>query len=117
MCDSKPVDHQRSISAGSDSVSATLAEQVSIIVRRPGKPALTLTAGGDIVVLKWVAASDDMGVSRYDVFRDGTRIGFTRLTQFRDFHRVRGATRYKIRGWDTGRNASAFSAEATIAPA
>ena len=83
---------------------------------RPGKPRLSLIGNGDGVLVEWAAAPDDMGVSRYDVFRDGKRAGSTRLTRFQDSRRVRAATGYRIRAWDTGRNGSALSAETSIGP-
>ncbi len=85
--------------------------------RGPSRPgglaAVKAKAGGQPVVrLSWEPAADDMGVSRYDILKDGRVIGYASATTFVD--RDPGAAgEYRVQAWDTGRRRSPLSAPAT----
>ena len=63
----------------------------------------------------WLAATDDVGVAKYEVFRDGSSIGSTRGTTFGDPDISEGSTYgYSVRAIDLSQNASELSAVASV---
>jgi cysteinyl-tRNA synthetase len=74
---------------------------------RPGRPnGVRITDG---VQLAWRAARDDMGVSRYDIRRNGKIVGYSRLPEFLDTGAPDAKAAYAVRAWDTGLHASPWS--------
>jgi hypothetical protein len=73
----------------------------------------TIEAGG--VRLRWDASSDNAGVDRYVVFRDGVEIGATDETDFLDDRVSVGDHAYVVYAEDETRNRSAAS-ESAVAP-
>lgn len=105
----------KTLSAGGGvaTVSITLDEEA------PTAPtSLTATGGTERVQLQWSASSDDFGVERYRVFRDGGEIGTTEGTDFLDSPAPVGDHEYVVYAEDASGNRSAASnsAAATSAP-
>ncbi|MFI2432951.1 glycoside hydrolase family 6 protein [Streptomyces sp. NPDC018693] len=86
-------------------------------ITAPTAPAgLTATARtASSVSLSWAAATDDVGVTGYDVYRDGTRVGSSAGTTFTDTG-LSAATSYAytVRARDAAGNVSAASAALTV---
>lgn len=62
------------------------------------------------VYLTWQASSDDVGVTRYRILRDGKSVGFTNTTSFLDMSaRPNSSYSYSIVALDTARNTSIAS--------
>ena len=98
----------QSAAGGNASVSVTLDEAP------PTQPTgLTATAGSGVVNLQWQAASDNFGVDRYVVLRDGVEIGNPSGTQFQDSDATVGAHTYRVIAEDEVGNRSAPSSPAT----
>ena len=77
----------------------------------PSKPAgLTATATARSASLSWTAAADDVGVSGYRVFRDGTQVGTTASTSYTDSGLTPATTySYTVEAYDAAGNRSAAS--------
>ncbi|MGW0087339.1 cellulose binding domain-containing protein, partial [Streptomyces sp. NPDC003393] len=82
----------------------------------PGAPTgLTVSGTTDTSVsLKWTAATDDVGVTGYDVYRDGTKAGSTASTSFTDTGLTAStAYSYTVRAKDAAGNMSPASTAVT----
>lgn len=66
----------------------------------------------DGVRLEWIASSDDFGVDRYVVFRDGAQVGTSATTSFLDELVPAGGHEYVVHAEDVTRNRSAASGPA-----
>jgi hypothetical protein len=67
------------------------------------------------VNLTWTAATDNVGVTGYRVFRDGTQIGTATATAYTDTGLTTGtAYSYRVVAIDAANNASGFSASASV---
>jgi hypothetical protein len=98
----------QSAGGGTASVWVTLDEQP------PTPPtALTATAGPSGVSLQWQAGTDNVGIDRYVVLRDGSEIGNPSGTQFHDSGAVVGTHTYRVIAEDEVGNRSAPSGPAT----
>ncbi len=78
---------------------------------------VTATAVGSTGVgLAWAAATDDVGVAGYEVYRNGLPLATTGAGTTYTDGTVRAATRYSytVRAFDGAGNLSAFSAPATV---
>ncbi len=75
---------------------------------------LSGTAGVEEVQLQWDASTDDYGVNRYAVFRDGVEIGATASTSFLESPVSLGEHEYVVYAEDATGNRSAASAPATV---
>jgi chitodextrinase len=82
----------------------------------PSKPAgLTATAGARSASLSWAAASDDVGVAGYRVFRDGTPVGTTASPAYTDSGLATATTyTYTVEAYDAAGNRSPASDPATV---
>lgn len=63
------------------------------------------------VVLSWAAASDDVGVSGYEIYRNGSIVGSSATTSYVDTNGLLASTSYSysVRAVDAAGNKSAFS--------
>jgi Bacterial Ig domain/Gametolysin peptidase M11 len=97
-----------SVSGGSATVSIELDEEP------PSAPtALTVTGGLEEALLQWDASTDEFGVARYRVFRDGSEIGTAPGTTFIDDPAPVGDHEYVVYAEDATGNLSAASDPAT----
>jgi hypothetical protein len=93
---------------GNAAVTITLDEEA------PTAPAgLTATGGPEQVQLQWSASSDNFGVKRYLVLRDGSEIGTTASTEFLDSPAPVGDHEYVVYAEDVSGNRSVASDPAT----
>ena len=94
-----------------------VASAAYVDTRAPGVPSGLAAAAGsyDCVDLSWTAATDDVAVSGYHVYRDGTLLATVTGTSYSD-RTVSAATTYsyKVRAFDAAGNASGLSAAATV---
>lgn len=74
---------------------------------------LTAAMEAEGVQLQWSASTDDFGVDRYLVFRDGIRIGNSGGTSFFDSFSAAGEHDYVVYAEDAAGNRSAASASAS----
>lgn len=86
----------------------------------PTTPTLTATVQtGNDVLLTWTAATDNVGVTKYNVYRGSTLIAQRDATlsrQWLDFDQAPGTTTYRVVALDAANNGSApATADATIA--
>jgi hypothetical protein len=79
------------------------------------KNLVATASGSNQVDLSWTASKDDVGVSGYKVFRDGTQIGTTSATTYTDTT-VSPSTSYTytVEAFDVGNNVSGQSTPATV---
>jgi chitodextrinase len=76
-----------------------------------------VASSGTSVTVSWSAATDDVGVTAYDVVRDGAPLATVPGTSLVDTAVVAGSTyTYAVRARDAAGNASALSATATVTP-
>ena len=76
---------------------------------------LAASASGTTVSLRWSASSDDVGVTAYDVYRRGVRVGTTTGTAFTDSGLSPGtAYTYAVAARDAQGNTSARSGTAAV---
>ncbi len=78
----------------------------------PGKPVQgTVTA--TTVAISWPASSDNVGISRYDIYRDGNKVGSSTNTSFTDINLIASTTySYTVLAIDTSGNPSAAQSPA-----
>jgi hypothetical protein len=74
---------------------------------------LTAIGGEEQVQLQWSASSDNFGVERYRVFRDGNEVGTTASTSFLDSPAPVGDHEYVVYAEDASGNLSVASGSAT----
>jgi hypothetical protein len=80
----------------------------------PTAPAgLSASMGAEGMELQWSASSDDFGVERYVVFRDGSQIGGSASTSFLDSFSAAGEHDYVVYAEDKARNRSLASEPVT----
>src|SRR6202041_3751875 len=66
------------------------------------------------VNLSWTASPDNVGVTGYDVFRNGTQVGTTTTTSYQDTGLTAGTTySYTVAAYDAAGNVSAQSTAAS----
>lgn len=97
-----------SASGGNAAVTITLDEEPPT-----APPGLTATGGEEQVQLQWSASSDNFGVERYRVFRDGSEVGVTAGTSFLDAPAPVGEHEYVVYAEDASGNRSVASDPAT----
>jgi chitodextrinase len=66
------------------------------------------------VTVSWAASVDDVGVTQYDVYRDGVKVGSTTTTGYTDAALVAGTYTYTVRALDAAGNVSAPSNGAIV---
>lgn len=99
--------------------SATLPVAVPPCVadtQAPSVPSgLRASAAGTTVSLAWTAATDNIGVTAYDVYRDGTKVGSTASLAYADAGRAANTSySYAVAARDAQGNASARSVSASV---
>lgn len=100
----------KTLSAGGGSAAVT----ITLDEEPPTAPTgLTATGGEEQVQLQWGASSDNFGVERYRVFRDGSEVGTTASTSFLDAPAPVGDHEYVVYAEDATGNLSAVSEPAT----
>jgi chitodextrinase len=108
-------DNARNVSSASNQVSATPV--ASSDTTAPSAPTGLTAAGGDgSAGLSWTAASDNVGVTGYMVFRDGAQVGSVdgSTTAYTDAGLSNGTTySYTVKAKDAAGNLSAASNAAT----
>jgi chitodextrinase len=82
----------------------------------PSKPAgLTATAGARSASLSWTAASDNVGVTGYRVFRDGAQVATTPSPSYTDSGLATATTySYAVEAYDAAGNRGPASDPATV---
>ncbi|MEK3794740.1 carbohydrate binding domain-containing protein [Paenibacillus sp. FSL R7-0204] len=80
----------------------------------PGNVTATVQNASSALV-SWSASTDNVGVSGYEIYRNGVKIGTSATTSFTDNGLV-GSTNYSytVKAYDAAMNLSAFSAAALI---
>jgi chitodextrinase len=65
---------------------------------------------GSTISLAWTASTDNVGVTGYNIYRDGSKVGSSTATSFTDTGLVQGATHsYQVTAFDAAGNESAKS--------
>jgi Concanavalin A-like lectin/glucanases superfamily len=84
----------------------------------PSAPSgLSASAGDSRVTLSWSAASDNVGVSGYDVYRNGVKVGSAADTGYVDSGLTNGTTySYYVMAYDAAGNKSAASSTVSGTP-
>ena len=100
------------VGAASDETAATARSDTT----PPSKPAgLTATAGPRSASLSWTAASDNVGVAGYRVFRDGSQVATTASSSYTDSGLATATTyTYTVEAYDAQGNRSPASDPATV---
>jgi chitodextrinase len=99
------------VSDASNSVSATVADSV-----KPTTPSgLNATAAPGQVALSWTGSTDNVGVTGYRIYRNGTQVGSVlgNLTTFTHTGLTAGTYSYTVRAIDAAGNLSDASTAAT----
>jgi hypothetical protein len=100
-------------SGGADNSGGNTADTTA-----PAAPAGLLLAADDgyTVKVSWAASSDNVGVTGYQVYRDGQVLGAATGTSYTDQTVVPGNTyAYAVRAQDAASNTSALSSQPTVA--
>lgn len=103
--------------AGNQSAPSAVASAVTLKVpdvKKPTVPTRVRVTGRstNTIVLSWSASSDDVGVTQYQVFRNGSQVASVTGTRFRDNGLSPKTTyTYQVRALDAANNASALSAK------
>ncbi len=107
----KSEDAAANISPASNEASAIVTSDTTA----PSAPTgLVATGGAGQVALSWTAATDNVGVTRYNVIRDGVPVGTATGTTFTDSSVVAGSSySYTVTAQDAAGNVSAPSGSAT----
>ena len=108
----KAVDAAGNLSDPSNSATATLPD-----VTRPTPPAnLTANVAGARVDLSWQASTDNVGVTRYRVYRGSIRIATVdaSVLSYSDTGLAAGTYKYKIQAMDAAGNLSGASNTVTV---
>jgi chitodextrinase len=101
------VDRAGNRSQSSAAVNATIADTTA--PSTPATPTGRLSTNSSIA-LTWPAATDNVGISGYEVWRDGSLLGKTTQSSFTDTTCVQGkAYSYRVAAIDTSNNRSALS--------
>ncbi|MFJ3902948.1 glycosyl hydrolase family 8 [Streptomyces sp. NPDC090025] len=80
----------------------------------PGTPSASATTASS-VSLAWTAATDNVGVTAYDVYRDGALVGTSGTTAYTDGGLTASTSyRYTVKARDAAGNASATSGTLTV---
>jgi hypothetical protein len=112
-------DSQANVGPASNEASATVQADTTAPSQVTG---LTATGGSRQVALSWTAATDNVGVARYNVHRSTTsgftpsaanRVGQPTGTSFTDTNLAAGTYFYKVTAEDAAGNVGAASAEAS----
>jgi chitodextrinase len=83
---------------------------------QPGTPTATLVTASQ-VSLSWSASTDDVGVLRYDVLRNGSVVGTSAGTTFTDTTVAPGTTyTYAVRAFDAAGNFSTSGSSSVTTP-
>src|SRR5262249_4027744 len=70
---------------------------------------------GTQINLSWLASTDNVGVSGYKVFRNGTQVGTATITSYQDAGLSGGSTYgYTVAAYDAAGNASAPSSSVSV---
>lgn len=86
----------------------TQAPTVPANLQAPAKTANSVT-------LSWGASTDNVGVTGYSIFRDGTQVGTSTTTGYTDTGLTAGtAYAYTVKAWDAAGNGSAASSSLMI---
>ena len=108
----KAADAAGNVSPPSSEVSATALSDTT----PPSAPSnLVATASAGSVGLTWNASTDDVGVARYAITRNGTALGTSTTTSYTDSSVVSGTSyTYTVTAQDAAGNVSAASNAATV---
>jgi hypothetical protein len=109
------------VAGGVDAVAASVSWTVAApasVTSPPSTPSgLVATAGAGQVALRWRAASDNVKVAGYRVFRDGDRVAQVSAPAFTDTGLTDGRTfTYRVDAFDAAGNSSALSAPVSATP-
>lgn len=76
---------------------------------------VSATASGTSATVTWTASTDDVAVTGYEVYRNGTKVGTTATTSYSDTGLAGNTTyNYTVKAYDAAGNVSAESAAATV---
>ncbi|WP_410769640.1 carbohydrate binding domain-containing protein [Fontibacillus sp. BL9] len=76
---------------------------------------VSATASGTSATVTWTASTDDVAVTGYEVYRNGTKVGTTATTSYSDTGLAANTTfNYTVKAYDAAGNVSAESAAATV---
>jgi hypothetical protein len=103
---------------GQSASGATLAITMPADTTPPSRPGgLTAVVSGTSLALQWASASDDFGVTSYNVVRDGAALGSTAATSFGDSGLAPGATvNYAVTAADAAGNVGPASTLSVTLP-
>jgi hypothetical protein len=102
--------------SGSSTASATQTVADTVAPSKPGTPVASATTAAK-TTLTWAASTDNVAVTNYDIYRNGTLVGTVTAptVTFTDTTVVRGtAYSYTIKARDAAGNSSAASTAASV---
>ena len=106
------------VSQASTTVTITVPQCQADTVPPTTPTGVTATASGTTVAVRWTAATDNVGVTGYEVLRDGVQVGSTSgaaTTSFTDSGLVANTRyQYQVRARDAQANRSAPSAPVAV---
>ncbi|CAH1208990.1 hypothetical protein PAECIP111893_02952 [Paenibacillus plantiphilus] len=103
-----------------DDMKLLTEEENTVDTQAPSIPAsLASTGSTDTTAsLSWTASTDNVGVTGYEIFRNGAKIGTSATTSFTDTGLTAETTyKYTVKAYDAAGNLSAASNEATVVTA
>jgi hypothetical protein len=104
----------RTVTAGAGAATVAIEVDDTRDLQAPSTPEnLAASVGAAGVRLDWTASTDNVGVARYAILRDGIRIGDTSSTTFIDRLASAGSRTYRVHAEDAASNRSDESDPAT----
>lgn len=105
---------QITVSVGANS-SKIYAKQITDSVAPSVPTNVTATVQNGAVKVNWTASTDNVGVTGYEVYRDGVKIGTSASTSYTDNSFTPETTQsYAVKAYDAAANLSALSAAASV---
>jgi hypothetical protein len=107
----RAIDAAGNVSAGSNSVSLTVPTAPVADTQAPSASTLSGSLTGSTANLSWTAATDNVGVTGYQVSRNGTQVGTTTAATrtFSQANLAAGTYAYTVRAVDAAGNLSPVS--------
>jgi chitodextrinase/regulation of enolase protein 1 (concanavalin A-like superfamily) len=110
----KAVDAAGNVSAASNSASVTTPTPDTQAPTAPSSVLPTATSSSSVLV-SWVASSDNVGVTGYQIFRNGVQVGTSATTSYSDTGLSANTTyTYTVKAVDAAGNISPASAPASV---
>lgn len=103
------------VSANGNGMTGSATAKYTIDATPPTSPSnVTAATQRKQVIVTWNSATDNIGVVRYELLRNGSVVGTSVTTSFADRYPVSGINTYQVRAYDAAGNKSVWSNSANV---